>query len=184
MDTPDERGLVITVAGLHGSGRSSQAQRLAESLGLRYISSGMIFRERAREKGMSIEELNLLAGTDPEFDNYLDTRTKEESRRGGVVIDANLSAWMAVEPNIRIYLTAPLEVRMKRIADREKRPIEEVERETKVREESERERYRRYYGVDVADLSPYDVVLNTALFDLEATANILKKIVDEYCSGV
>ncbi|MCJ7574363.1 cytidylate kinase family protein, partial [Candidatus Bathyarchaeota archaeon] len=101
----------------------------------------------------------------------------------GVVIDANLSAWMAVEPDIRIYLTAPFEVRVKRIADREKRPLEEVERETRVREELERERYRRYYGVDVADLSAYDVVLNTALFDLKATANILKKIVDEYSSG-
>jgi cytidylate kinase len=183
MGTPDERGLVITIAGLHGSGRSSQAKRLAESLGLRCVSSGMIFRERAREKGMSLEELSLLAGTDPEFDNYLDARTKEESRRGGVVIDANLSAWMAIEPDIRIYLTAPSEVRMRRIADRERRPLEEVERETRVREESERERYRRYYGVDVADLSAYDVVLNTALFDLEATANILKKIVDEYSSG-
>jgi cytidylate kinase len=183
MGAPKGRGLVIAVAGLHGSGRSTQARRLAESLGLRYVSTGIIFRERARERGITLEELNLLAGNDPELDNYLDARTKEESKRGGVVIDANLSAWMAVEPDIRIYLTAPFDVRMRRIAEREGRPLSEVERETRVREESEGERYRRYYGVDVSDLGAYDVVLNTALFDIGSTANILKKIVEEYCSG-
>jgi len=183
MGAPKDRGLVITVAGLHGSGRSTQAKRLAESLGLRYVSSGIVFREWAKERGLSLEELNLLAGKDPELDNYLDARTKEESRRGGVVIDANLSAWMAVKPDIRIYLTAPSGVRMRRIAEREGRPLGEVERETRARKESERERYMRYYGVDVSDLGAYDVVLNTALFDIESTANILKKIVDEYCSG-
>ena len=58
-----------------------------------------------------------------------------------------------------------------------------MEQETRSREESEQKRYLDYYGVDISDLSIYDVILNTGLFDIEATAHILKCIVDQYISG-
>ncbi len=175
--------LVITVGGLHGSGRSTNAKLLAESLGLRYISTGILFRERAEELGVSLEEMNRIAEEDPDFDNWLDNRTREESRKRGVVIDANLSAWMAEDPDLKIYVTCTFEERVGRIASRECRDYSEVEKETRMREESELERYKEYYGVDVSDLSVYDVILNTSLFSIEAVANILKNIVDQYVSG-
>ncbi len=175
--------LVITVAGNHGSGRSTHAQRLAESLSLRYISTGMLFRERATELDVSLEEMNRIAGDNPDFDNRLDNRTKEESRKRGVVIDANLSAWMAEDPDIKIYVTCPFDVRVRRIAEREDRDISEVEQETRMREESERMRYNEYYGVNLCDLSIYDVIINTSLFSVEGTANILKCIVDQYVTS-
>jgi cytidylate kinase len=175
--------LVITVAGNHGSGRSTNAQLLAEFLGLKYISTGMLFRERAAELGVSLEEMNRIAGEDPDFDNWLDNRTKEESRNRGVVIDANLSAWMAEDPDIKIFVTCPFDVRVRRIADRESRGVSDVEEETRMREESERVRYKEYYGVDICDLSVYDVIINTSLFSIEGTANILKCIVDQYVSS-
>lgn len=175
--------LVITVAGNHGAGRSTHGQRLAETFGLRYISTGMLFRERATELGVSLEEMNRLASEDPDFDNWLDNRTKEESRKHGVVIDANLSAWMAEDPDIRVYVTCPFDVRVARIAERESRDVSDVERETRMREESEKIRYGEYYGVDVCDLSVYDVIINTSLFSVEGTANILKCIVDQYLSS-
>ena len=59
--------LVITVAGHHGSGRSTHARLLAESLGLRYISSGMIFRNRAEELGVTLEQMNKIASEEPDF---------------------------------------------------------------------------------------------------------------------
>ena len=179
----DIHELVITVAGHHGSGRSTNAKLLAESLGLRYISTGMLFRERAEELGVSLEEMNRIASEDPDFDNWLDNRTREESRNRGVVIDANLSAWMTEDPDLKIVVTCPFEKRVKRIADREGRDFSEVERETRGREEIELERYKEYYGVDISDLSVYDVILNTGLFSVEAVANILNSIVAQYVSG-
>jgi cytidylate kinase len=170
------------VAGPHGSGRSTQARMLAESLGLRYVSAGMVFRERAEELGLSLEEMSLRASTDRDFDNYLDARTKEESRRGGVVIDATLSGWMAEDPDLRIYLSCPLEERVRRIAEREGRDLAEVDRETRFREENELRRFRETYGVDLEDLSVYDLVVNTGLFDAGGVARILKNVVDEYQS--
>jgi cytidylate kinase len=176
------RDLVITVAGPHGSGRSTQARILAESYDLRYVSAGMVFRERAQELGLSLEEMSRKAAEDRDFDNYLDARTKEESRRGGVVIDATLSGWMAEDTDLRIYLSCPLEERVRRISEREGRDVEEVDRETRFREENELRRFSECYGVDLEDLSVYDLVVNTGLFDADGVARILKNVVDEYLS--
>jgi cytidylate kinase len=180
---PPKRGLVITVSGFHGSGRSTHAKKLAETFGLRYVSSGTIFRQMAEERGISLEEMSNLTEKDPELDKLIDERAKGESEKGGVVIDATLSGWMARDPDIRIFLTTPFEARIRRIAKREGIPYEEAEMETKIREESERERFMKYYNVDTADLSIYDVILNTELYKPEGTARILKSVVEEYCTS-
>ena len=178
-----ERELVIAVSGLHGSGRSTHARRLAEAFDLRYVSSGTIFRQMAEERGLTLEEMSRITEGESEFDKLIDERARLEALKGGVVIDATLSGWMAEDPDLRIFLTAPLEARMKRIADREGVSLEEAREETLAREVSERERFKAYYGVDVGDLSVYDLVLNTELFEPEGTARILKRFVEEYCSG-
>ncbi len=178
-----ERGLVIAVSGLHGSGRSTHAKRLAEAFDLRYVSSGTIFRQMAEERGLTLEEMSRLTEGDLELDKLIDERARLESLKGGVVIDATLSGWMAEDPDLRIFLTAPMEARIKRIAEREGVSLEEAREETLAREASERERFKAYYGVDVGDLSFYDLVLNTELFEPEGTARILKRFVEEYCSG-
>jgi len=186
MNGPSERspkrGLVITVSGFHGSGRSTHAKKLAEAFGLRYVSSGTIFRQMADERGIDLEEMSKLTEEDSELDRLIDERAKEESKKGGVVIDATLSGWMADGPDIRIFLMTPLEARIRRIAEREGIAYEEAEKETIVREESERERFLGYYNIDITDLSIYDVILNTELYEPEGTARILKCVVEEYCS--
>ncbi|MFP3950909.1 MAG: (d)CMP kinase [Candidatus Bathyarchaeia archaeon] len=179
-DRSRRKKLVITVSGLHGAGRSTQAKRIAEEFDLRYISTGMVFREMANSRDLNLEDMSRLAERDDEFDTYLDARAKDESKRGDVVIDATLSAWMAEDPDIKIFLKAPFEERVRRIAERECRDIEEIREETRIRERSERKRFLRYYEIDINDLTIYDVVLNTLPYDVESTANILKKIVKEY----
>lgn len=175
-----KRGLVIAVSGHHGSGRSTHAEKLAEALGLRYVSSGTVFRQMAEERGMSLEEMSRLTDEDPDLDKLIDERAREETRDGGVVLDATLSGWMAIDPDIKFFLTTPFEVRVRRIAEREGLSLEEARKETLVRSESERERFMRYYGIDITDLTIYDVVLNTDLYEPEGTSRILKRVVEEY----
>jgi cytidylate kinase len=178
---PEE--LVITVSGYHGSGRSTHATKLAETFGLRYVSSGTIFRQLAQERGLSLEEMSKLTEENSEIDRKIDERAKEESKKPGVVIDATLAGWMAEDPDIRIFLHCSFEERIRRIADREGTSYKEAENETVAREESEKERFKIYYEVNIEDLSIYDVVLNTELFEVDATARILKRFVEEYCTA-
>ena len=46
----------------------------------------------------------------------------------------------------------------------------------------EPERFMRYYGIDINDLTVYDVVINTDLYEPEGTSRILKRVVEEYCA--
>ncbi|MHC1563997.1 MAG: cytidylate kinase family protein, partial [Candidatus Hecatellaceae archaeon] len=74
----------------------------------------------------------------------------------------------------------PDEVRFKRIAQRDGLSLEEARRLTLEREKAERERYRRYYGIDLGDLSVYDIILNTELLPLKANIKVLTDVVREY----
>ena len=177
------RDLVIAVSGLHGSGKSVHAKLLAKTFGLRYVSAGTLFRRMAEDRDLTLEEMSRLAEEDPEIDKLVDDQTKIEASKGWVVIDAALSGWMVEDADIKIFLTAPFEARVRRIANRDCASPEEAREATRLREEVERDRFMRYYGIDIYDLSIYDVVLNTELFTIDGTAGILKRIVEEYRSS-
>ena len=165
---------MITVSGPHGTGKSTYAKALAEALHLRYISAGEIFRNLAKQQNLTIEELSRRAAQDQTIDHMLDDRTKIEARRGGVVIDAQLGAWMTRElVDVKVLLTAADEVRFKRIAEREGVGLEEAQKQTEYRESIQRRRYKEYYGIDVEDLSIYDIKIATNLYPIEETTRII-----------
>ena len=161
-----KKGLTIVVSGPPGSGKTTLARMLASRLGLRYVSIGQLFRDIARERGVSVTELNRLAEQDPSIDLELDRRAREEAARGNVVIDGHITAWIARDlADICIGVIASLETRIARIAQREGKPLEEVRRETLAREEVERRRFRRLYGIDINDLTVFDIVVSSEMFN-------------------
>ncbi|MBD3157703.1 MAG: AAA family ATPase [Candidatus Lokiarchaeota archaeon] len=166
--------LVVTLGGLHGTGKSSVADRLAKEFNLRRVSAGQIFRGLAAEKGMDLEEFSAYAEDNKKVDMKLDARLKAEAKKGNVILDGQLAAWMAGKhADLRILLTAPLDIRVQRIADRDETTFEDAKEETLTREESERERYKDYYGIDISDHSVYDLILNTEIYPLEGVVSIL-----------
>ena len=168
------KGLVITISGPHGTGKSTYAKALAQALNLRYVSAGGIFRDVAKQRKLSLETMSNHAAEDPAIDRMLDERTKAEATKGNVVIDAQLGAWMARDTvDVRVLLTAADNVRFRRIAEREHVGVDEARRETEYREEVQRKRYREYYGIDVTDLSIYDIKIDTSLHSIEETKAIV-----------
>ncbi|TFG12919.1 cytidylate kinase [Candidatus Thorarchaeota archaeon] len=165
---------VITIGGLHGTGKSSTADIVAEHFDLRRVSAGRIFRGLAEEREMTLEEFSKVAETDPDIDHELDARIKAEARKGSIVLDGQLAAWMADDfADLKVYLRAPTEVRVKRIASRDDVSFDNAMKETIVREKIERERYEEFYGVDIRDLEIYDLIINTSIYDLEGVASII-----------
>jgi len=168
------KALIITVSGPHGTGKSTYAKALAEALGLRYVSAGGLFRDLAKQHSLSLEAFSHRAADDPSIDRMLDERTKAEAEKGGVVIDAQLGAWMVKDlADVKILLTAPDEVRFKRIAERDGSDMTHAMRETENRESIQKQRYKKYYGIDVTDLSIYDLKIDTSLYTIEKTKAVI-----------
>lgn len=176
------KGVLITISGPAGSGKSHCASELAKLYGVPCHSAGSIFRKMAMEKGVSPEEFSKMADNDPKIDKEIDRRTSELAKRGGLILEGRLVSFFSSTSahKISLYLTAPFHERVKRIAEREGISLEESEAKTRTREESERQRYLALYGLDVDDLSHYDFVINTALWDKESIVVLLKTIVDTY----
>ena len=170
--------LVVTIGGPHGTGKSTYAKRIAKQYRLRYLSAGQLFRELAREKGISLEELSRQAARSPEIDRLIDERSAAEAAKGDAVVEGQLAAWMARDhAQVRIYLKATDEARIGRIAQRDHLDYETARKRTIEREQIQRDRYKRYYGIDVDDLSVYNVVVDTSDRSVESTsAELMSKI--------
>ncbi len=171
-------GLVVTIAGPHGTGKSTYAKMIARQFKLRYVSAGQLFRDLAKEKSVALEELGKQAASSPEIDRMIDERSAAEAAKGDVVIEGQLAAWMAKDlAQVRIYLKAPDQERITRIANRDHLTYESARRQTLEREWIQRERYKRYYGIDTDDLSPYNVIIDTGNRSVESTsAELMSKI--------
>lgn len=169
------------MGGLHGTGKTTYAKALAKAFNLRHVSAGEIFRRMSREKRVTLKELMRLAALDSSIDREIDETTQKEAENGSVVIDGQLAAWMArAHADIMFYLSAKDEARFKRIAKRDGISFEEARDVTLGREKAEEERYRRYYNVNIDDLSIYDVVLNTEALPIQSNVRILTRTVEEY----
>jgi len=174
---------VITIGGLHGTGKSSVADAIAQKFGLRRVSAGVIFRELAEERGMTLEEFSRIAEGDLDIDKLIDDTQKNAAKKGNCIIDGQLAAWMVgKDSDLNILLTAPVEVRIKRIAARDGTDFEFAKRETIAREGSEKARYFEYYKVDISDLSIYDLILNTGKYDLDGVTDIITTAIETFFS--
>lgn len=170
-----KRGPVIAVSGPPGGGKTTYARLIARDFGLELHSAGNIFRKIARKLGVDLEELNKLATEDPSIDFEIDRITLELGRRGNVVVEGHLVAWvLAYTADVKIYITAPLNIRVKRIAAREGRSELEVLRETLVRENMHAKRFKDYYGFNVHDLSIFDLVIDTSKLSIEEAYEVIK----------
>ncbi|MFW5638404.1 MAG: (d)CMP kinase [Methanoculleus sp.] len=164
----------ITVSGPPGSGTTSLARYIAEKYDLEFISAGEVFRRLAQEHGMDLAEFGRLAESDPSVDRMIDTRQKEIGEASeGIVVEGRLSGRMIENADLRIWLAASFECRAKRIAGRDGMDEAGALAYTRGRQHSEATRYRTYYDIDIGDLSPYDLVLSSETFGVDALGAIV-----------
>lgn len=155
----------ITISGPPGSGKTTACTKLSEKLGLEAVVFGRIFRELAAEKHLTLSQLGEIAEQDPAIDNMIDDRILQMARtHDNLILESRLSAYMLTRNDIeafKIHIDASPEVRMERVGLREGETLEQATAATLDRQRSEAKRYMQWYGIDINDLSVYDLILNT-----------------------
>lgn len=156
--------VTITISGTPGSGKSTVAKILEKKLGIKYIYSGMIFRQLAEEHNMELEEFGKYCEKNSEIDKKLDARQLEILKKGDIILEGRLAGWIAYKNNIpalKVSIDTDLETRARRIVNREKGSVEFRKKEIIEREKSEALRYKNYYSIDLNDKSIYDIVIDS-----------------------
>lgn len=173
--------MIITISGLHGTGKSVIAKLLAERLGILYYSTGQAFRDLAKEKNMSLEEFTNYVENHSDIDKDLDNKVVTMAKKGNIIIDSQLSGHILKSiADFRVHLTCPLELRVKRMSERDQTSFEEKLKETTLRERSELERFKKLYDIDLSNKNLinefFDLIINTENLSIE---EVLDKILSE-----
>ena len=164
----------ITVSGPPGSGTTTLSRAIAEKHNLKFVSAGDIFREHVKASGLDILDFSKLCESDPKVDKAIDADQKRIGETtDDIILEGRLAGHMVSNADLRIWILASIDCRAARIADREEKSYEKAFSETKAREQSERDRYKSYYGIDIDDLSIYDMVINSEKWGKEELAQVV-----------
>ncbi|MHA1805628.1 MAG: (d)CMP kinase [Promethearchaeota archaeon] len=179
-----DKFMIVALSGLHGTGKSTVGKLVADSLHLKFYSTGMAFRELAKEMDMSLEEFTHYVEANPSIDEQLDAKIIEIAKKGDVLIESQLSGYILKDiADVKILLTAPLEIRIERIAKRDGVSIEKSRNETLLREASEHERFKKLYNIDLNDKSVFDLIIDTSSLTIEQVTNLILQFIKSHCSS-
>ena len=168
--------MLITVSGPPGSGTTTAARRAATELDLELVLGGQVFRAMAAERGMTLADFGAHAALEPTVDVELDRRLADRARLGDVVIESRLAGWIVRNEHLdglTVYLECDETIRAERVAAREGISVEHALGENVAREKVEHDRYLALYGVDIGDLSIYDLAVDSGAHDVDGVTRAI-----------
>jgi CMP/dCMP kinase len=163
--------MIITIAGLSGSGKNSVGAIVAKRLGLRLIDP--TFKTLAEERRMDLMEFHRKAEKEHSIDRDFDAQLIDATKAGNCVVSTWLGPWMILNADLRVWLSASQHSRAQRISGREGMAQEQALAHIAERDASNRTRYLDIYRIDIYDHSDFDLVVNTEKFRPEQSAEII-----------
>lgn len=163
----------ITVDGHAYSGKSTLATALADYLGIAHHSAGGFNRQLAKESGLTLDEFDELAKTDPSIDKKVDAATVEFGKKHDrFVLEGRTTGLFIPHADIKLFVTCSLEEAVSRlkqgghrfneIKDFREDPLNYLER----RRQRDRERYLNSYDFVYDDPAHFDLVIDTTGIEL------------------
>jgi cytidylate kinase len=174
---------IISIAGKPGSGKSTTAELVASQLGFKRYSTGDMFRELSKARGLDVLAGNKHAEDDRSIDDAVDDRqTGLGLKENQFVIDARL-AWHFIPSSFKVYLDLDSLTAARRITSQPSQTRAEQEHihdnfelyaiDLNERLASESKRYMSLYGVNPADPKNYDLVVDTSSHTPDEVARLV-----------
>lgn len=180
--------MIISITGEPGAGKSTIAQLLEKELGLKRYYMGAIRRQKAADRGMTIDEYNKLGETDPTTDTEVEDYIEELGRTEDNFVIESRTAFHFIPSSIKVMLTVEKEEGARRIVEHLKekdanrneskyQSVEEAVEGLAKRVASDELRYKKYYNIDMSDLNNFDIVVDTTnLTPEQVTQEVIRKL--------
>jgi len=185
----DGEKIVICLAGLTASGKSTAVRRLAEKYGLRYVSGGTALKEVALKMGYKAKDRGWWETSegkrfleqrlrDPTFDKQIDNELLRYAEQGNVVLDSWTMPWLS-QKGFKIWLEVSPKERAKRLAQRDGISPKEAAQIIRIKDGKTKQIYEHLYGFKLGeDYSPFDLVLDSESLTSKEVFETLSLVID------
>jgi CMP/dCMP kinase len=171
--------MLVTIAGMPGSGKSTVAKKLKEKLfsikkkEFSLIDVGIMRREVALTKGMTIQEFNEWSKSNPEqgdefFDNYV--KKKVQQIKNAIIIGR--MSFFILPHSLKVFIDVDWKIGAKRIflqkssgSDRNEDEVLSLESQilkNKERVDQDIERYEKVYNINPYDQKHFDLIIDSS----------------------
>ncbi len=182
--------MIISISGDAGAGKSTVAKKLAEKLNFSRYYIGGLRRQKAKERGMTLEEYNKLGENDPSTDLEVDNYQKELGKKEDNFVIEGRTSWYFIPHSFKIYFSVDKKEGAKRIQkelqkknDRNEgdnlKTVEDVIVSIEKRKISDSKRYKKYFNIDVYDMSNYDCIIDTTNLTPEEVFIKVQKVIEQ-----
>lgn len=176
--------MIITITGKPCCGKSTMAEIFKNKYGFERIYAGAIFKQKAKEMGMSPLELSSSEKC-IEIDYAVDKNLKDiyETRFNENLIIESRPAWSFMPNAFNVYIDVDEDTMAQRLFNSDRtgkektQTLEEAKANVLERYKADCDRYKRIYNIDCDNLNNYDFVLDNSHLTPEETAD---KIYKEY----
>lgn len=170
--------MIISFCGDNGSGKSTTAIKVADALGYKHYHMGQVLRDMAKERNITLEELNELRNEDPNFDKAVDDFLIKLGKESDNFVIESRTAWHFLPNSLKIYLKVEEKEAAKRVflelqGENKRNEGQNLDSEEKVlksiiaRGKNDNKIYMDLYGIDIRDEKHFDFVLDTTRLSIE-----------------
>ncbi|MBI5881383.1 cytidylate kinase family protein [archaeon] len=158
----------ITISGMPGSGKTTVAKVLSEKLRLKHYHIGAMRRDIARQRGITLNELNKIGESDPSTDKVVDDYLINLGKTEDNFIAEGRTASYFIPNSVKIFIAVDVRVGAERIMkdaiekgkaqERNEKVASSIDEQAKLLQEridSDKLRYKRYYGSTMFERKRY-----------------------------
>ena len=178
--------MIITISGNAGSGKDTVGKIIAKKLKYKFYSMGDLRREKAKQRGMTIEEYNKLGETDKSTDTEVDEYQTELGILEDNFVIVGRTSFYFIPDSFKIFLDVDVKEAAKRITSDKTRVGEKYKnmnnavKKLNKRKDMDDKRYKKYYELDIFDKKHYNLLMDTTEITPDEAADKIINFIKNY----